>query len=219
MAYAAIAQGKSPSIYVAQSWHSKFAGAHGNNIRNASHEFGVKIKMPRRESGECGIIIEGNKDQIEKTRLYFQKILGFQIGTKPLSMERVKLMPLEVSTILSNHDNFMKIVRNYGVGVLFGNQQNGNICLIQGRSMDIKLALKEFEKIISRNIDIIAKQNGNDEAEQKQQGNGKGQRLNRAFKSKLNLGHGNYNEVLFFSPTDEDDCEDFLIDFTTLPIS
>ena len=216
MAYAAIAQGKEPAIFVAKSWHSRFAGKHGNNLKHAQKEFGVGIKMPPRETSECGIFIDGTDEEIEATRLHFQKLLGFQIGTKPIGIEKVKLMPLEIATILSNHENFMKIVQSYGVGILFGNEKNNNICLIQGRSMDIKLALKEFEKIIDRNIDIIdtsddtdADENEDKENKENEDSDNNNNNNKNEFRSKLNLESGVYNEVLFFSSSEKDDCEDF----------
>ena len=200
MAYAAAANKEKPSFYVAKSWHNRFAGPRGSNLSAANEKFKVKIKLAPRETPDTGVYIDGKPDQIEECRKYFESILGFSIGVNPLSVQKCKLVPLEINSLTKDRDSYIGMVKKYGVAVAFPRKGTDGLTLIQGRSQDIKSVAIDFGKILQREIKFEAQ-----EEQKNDDGNKKlavsHRRFNKGF-SRLNM---EINEVLFFHPREDDD--------------
>eukprot|EP00486_Rosalina_sp_Unknown_P009024 CAMPEP_0201594300 /NCGR_PEP_ID=MMETSP0190_2-20130828/191656_1 /ASSEMBLY_ACC=CAM_ASM_000263 /TAXON_ID=37353 /ORGANISM="Rosalina sp." /LENGTH=262 /DNA_ID=CAMNT_0048053851 /DNA_START=15 /DNA_END=800 /DNA_ORIENTATION=- len=201
MAYAAAANKEKPSFYVAKSWHNRFAGPRGANLSAASKKFKVKIKLAPRETSDTGVYVDGKPNEVEEVRKYFEGILGFTIGVQPLSVQKCKIVPLEITTLTKDRDSYIEMVKKYGVAVAFPRKGTDGLTMIQGRSADIKSLVIDFGKILQREIKFEAQE------EQKNDDGGNKKlavshrRFNKAH-SRLNL---EMNEVLFFHPREDDD--------------
>lgn len=201
MAYAAAANKEKPSFYVAKSWHNRFAGPRGANLSAASKKFKVRIKLAPRETADTGVYVYGKPNQIEEVRKYFEGILGFTIGTQPLSVQKFKLVPLEISTLTENRDAYIELVKKFGVAVAYPRKGTDGLTMIQGRSQDIKGVIIEFGKVLQREIKFEhQEEQKNDEQKKLSVSN---RRFNKAM-SRLNI---ELNEVLFFHPREDDDAD------------
>ena len=136
---------------------------------------------------------------MDAVRRYFEKMVGFSIGTTPLQESKCKIVPLEISKLTENRESYISMVQKHGVAVAFPRTGAEGLTMIQGQSKDIQGVLADFGKLLGREV------KAEEGDEQKSDGKKQLAVSNRHFHKTMSRLSMDYNEVLFFHPQENDD--------------